>query len=137
MSEHMPPSERGLAFRLNKTLSPNPMITLHVDLSDATIRRCWLKWDTSALSAPNMARNVQELFFTHQTELLPWPACSSDLSAVEMCGPCFHKDCGSGFTTRFSTINFGNMWKPHGQLYPKDTSKASLILCRGVGLSTV
>ncbi|GFV09778.1 hypothetical protein TNCV_2598331 [Trichonephila clavipes] len=29
-------------------------------------------------------------------------------------------------------INFGNMWKPHGLLYPKDTSKVSLILCRGV-----
>ncbi|GFX12794.1 hypothetical protein TNCV_3437681 [Trichonephila clavipes] len=26
---------------------------------------------------PHVSRNVQE-FFTHQSELLPWPACSSD-----------------------------------------------------------
>ncbi|GFT09294.1 transposable element Tcb1 transposase [Trichonephila clavipes] len=32
---------------------------------------------------PHMARSVQELFFTHQIELLPWPACSPDPSPIE------------------------------------------------------
>ncbi|GFS49696.1 transposable element Tcb1 transposase [Trichonephila clavipes] len=32
---------------------------------------------------PHVAHNVQEFFFTHQIELLPWPACSLDLSPIE------------------------------------------------------
>ncbi|GFS90103.1 transposable element Tcb1 transposase [Trichonephila clavipes] len=32
---------------------------------------------------PHIARNVQEFFFTHQIESLPWPACSSDLSPIK------------------------------------------------------
>ncbi|GFU99919.1 transposable element Tcb1 transposase [Trichonephila clavipes] len=32
---------------------------------------------------PHGARNVQEFFFTHQIKLLPWPACSLDLSPIE------------------------------------------------------
>ncbi|GFX08118.1 transposable element Tcb1 transposase [Trichonephila clavipes] len=31
----------------------------------------------------HMACNVQEFFFTHQTESLPWPACSPDLTPIE------------------------------------------------------
>ncbi|GFX19392.1 transposable element Tcb1 transposase [Trichonephila clavipes] len=31
---------------------------------------------------PHVVRNVQE-FFTHQIELLPWPACYPDLSPIE------------------------------------------------------
>ncbi|PRD31451.1 UNVERIFIED_CONTAM: hypothetical protein NCL1_23534 [Trichonephila clavipes] len=47
---------------------------------------------------PNEVRNVQELFSTLQIELLPWPACSSDILSKENCGPCLHNDCGLGYT---------------------------------------
>ncbi|GFS83465.1 transposable element Tcb1 transposase [Trichonephila clavipes] len=32
---------------------------------------------------PHVERNVQEFFFAHPIELLPWPACFSDLSPIE------------------------------------------------------
>ncbi|GFT28151.1 transposable element Tcb1 transposase [Trichonephila clavipes] len=32
----------------------------------------------------HVALNVQELLFTHQIELIPWPACSRDLSPIEV-----------------------------------------------------
>ncbi|GFV80613.1 transposable element Tcb1 transposase [Trichonephila clavipes] len=32
---------------------------------------------------PHVARNIQEFFFTHQIEFLPWLACSPDLSPIE------------------------------------------------------
>ncbi|GFX28039.1 hypothetical protein TNCV_774231 [Trichonephila clavipes] len=73
---------------------------------------------------PHVALNVQEFFFTHLIELLP---------------PNRKRVVHARTTTDFGIhhlllhqINFGNMWKPHGLLYPKVSSKASLILCRGV-----
>ncbi|PRD26293.1 UNVERIFIED_CONTAM: tc1a [Trichonephila clavipes] len=72
---------------------------------------------------PHVALNVQEFFFTHLIELLP---------------PNRKRVVHARTTTDFGIhhlllhqINFGNMWKPHGLLYPKVSSKASLILCRG------
>ncbi|GFT06508.1 transposable element Tcb2 transposase [Trichonephila clavipes] len=32
---------------------------------------------------PHVARNVQEFYFNHLIESLPWPACSPDLSPFE------------------------------------------------------
>ncbi|GFX54745.1 transposable element Tcb1 transposase [Trichonephila clavipes] len=72
-------------------------------------------------------------------ELLLWPACSPDLRPFEKkvvhasttTGPL----CKHGRKQKYPLlheINFGNMWKPHGLLYPKDTSKASLVLYRRV-----
>ncbi|GFV11720.1 hypothetical protein TNCV_977091 [Trichonephila clavipes] len=47
-----------------------------------------------------------------------------------MRGPCLHNDWPGIHHPLLPQINFDNMWKQHGLLYPKDTSKASLILCR-------
>ncbi|GFX97274.1 transposable element Tcb1 transposase [Trichonephila clavipes] len=32
---------------------------------------------------PHVARIVQKFFVNHQIELLPWPACSLDISPIE------------------------------------------------------
>ncbi|GFX55327.1 hypothetical protein TNCV_3968811 [Trichonephila clavipes] len=64
---------------------------------------------------PHVARNAQE-FFTHQIELLPWPACSSDLSPVETYGPCLRNDCSGIHHPLLYQINFDYIWKPHGLL---------------------
>ncbi|GFY35662.1 hypothetical protein TNCV_2619531 [Trichonephila clavipes] len=50
----------------------------------------------------------------------------------KMCGPCMHNDQPGIQHPLLYQINFGNMWNPHGLLNPKDLSKVSLILCRGV-----
>ncbi|GFX62633.1 hypothetical protein TNCV_4867931 [Trichonephila clavipes] len=41
------------------------------------------------------------------------------------CGPCLHKDWPWIQYPLLHQINFDNMWKPHGRLYLKNTSKAS------------
>ncbi|GFY20461.1 transposable element Tcb1 transposase [Trichonephila clavipes] len=35
----------------------------------------------------HVTRIVQRFFVNHQIELLPWPACSPDLSPIKTCGP--------------------------------------------------
>ncbi|GFX05416.1 transposable element Tcb1 transposase [Trichonephila clavipes] len=59
----------------------------------------------------HVTRNIQDCFFTHQIELLPWPACSPALSPIENVSGIHHP--------LIHRINFGNMWKPHGLLYPQ------------------
>ncbi|GFU57681.1 transposable element Tcb1 transposase [Trichonephila clavipes] len=83
---------------------------------------------------PHVARIVQRFFVNHQIELLPWPVCSLDLSPIE--------NMWSMVVQRLTQItpppqlphqiNFGNVWKLLGLLYPKNTSKVSMNQCRGV-----
>ncbi|GFW93291.1 transposable element Tcb1 transposase [Trichonephila clavipes] len=78
---------------------------------------------------PHVARNV---FFTHQIKLLLWSACSPDLSQIENVWSMLAQRLARDAHPLLHHINFGNIWKLHGVLYPKDSSKTSLILCRGV-----
>ncbi|GFV23932.1 transposable element Tcb1 transposase [Trichonephila clavipes] len=75
-----------------------------------------------------MTRIVQRFFVSHQIELLPWTARSPYLSPIE--------NMWSMVALRLNQfthqINFGNVWKLLGLLYPKNTSKVSLNQCRGV-----
>ncbi|GFU53261.1 transposable element Tcb1 transposase [Trichonephila clavipes] len=80
-----------------------------------------------------MARNMQEFSFTHQIELLPWLACSPNLSPIENVG-CMLPQRLARDTPSATTPD--QLWKfvkaVLTAVSPKDTSKASLILCRGV-----
>ncbi|GFW84274.1 transposable element Tcb1 transposase [Trichonephila clavipes] len=82
---------------------------------------------------PHVACIAQRFFVNHQIELLPWPARSPDLSPIE--------NMWSMVAQRLTQItppalpheiNFGNVWKLLGLLYPKNTSKVYLNQCRGV-----
>ncbi|GFU12999.1 transposable element Tcb1 transposase [Trichonephila clavipes] len=76
---------------------------------------------------PHVARIVQRFFVNHQIEWLPWPARFPDLSPIELhviygCSkidPDYHPQVPH-------KINFGNVWKLLGLLYPKNISKVSL-----------
>ncbi|GFW83262.1 transposable element Tcb1 transposase [Trichonephila clavipes] len=79
---------------------------------------------------PQVARNVQEFFFTHQIQFLRWPACYHNLSPIE--------NVWSMFTYRLArdtspVVTPDQLWQPHELDTSKDTSKVSLILCRGHG----
>ncbi|GFV91883.1 transposable element Tc3 transposase [Trichonephila clavipes] len=83
---------------------------------------------------PHVHAMFQAFFFIHQIELLPWLACSPDLSPILNVWSMFEQRLVRDTQTAATTvINFANIWKSHALLYPKDTSKASLILCRDVG----
>ncbi|GFT31312.1 transposable element Tc3 transposase [Trichonephila clavipes] len=81
---------------------------------------------------PHMARIVQWFFVNHQIELLPWPARSPDLLLIE--------NMWSMVAQRLTQITLpaatpDQLWQRVellGLLYPKNTSKVSLIQCRGV-----
>ncbi|GFX19159.1 transposable element Tcb1 transposase [Trichonephila clavipes] len=77
---------------------------------------------------PHMACIVQRFFVNHQIELLPWTARSPDLSPIEN----MWSMVAQRLTQITHHINFGNMGKLLGLLYPKNTSKVSLNQCQGV-----
>ncbi|GFW98097.1 transposable element Tcb1 transposase [Trichonephila clavipes] len=81
---------------------------------------------------PHVARTIQRFFVNHQIELLPWPARSSDLSPIENMWSMVAQRLTQIHPQLPHQINFGNVWKLLGLLYPKNTSKVSLNQCRGV-----
>ncbi|GFW93026.1 transposable element Tcb1 transposase [Trichonephila clavipes] len=81
---------------------------------------------------PHVTRFVQRFFVNHQIELLPWPARSPDLSPIENMWFMVAQRLTQITPQLPYQINFGNVWKLLGLLYPKNTSKVSLNQCRGV-----
>ncbi|UYV63665.1 hypothetical protein LAZ67_2005247 [Cordylochernes scorpioides] len=79
---------------------------------------------------PHVARIVQRFFVNRQIELLLWPARSLDLSPIENMWSMVAQRLTQITSPVPHQINFGNVWKLLGLLYPKNTSKkkASLIL---------
>ncbi|GFS65912.1 transposable element Tcb1 transposase [Trichonephila clavipes] len=65
-------------------------------------------------------------------ELLLWPAGSPDLSPIENIWSMVAQRLTQITPQLPHQINFGNVWKLLGLLYPKNTSKVSLNQCRGV-----
>ncbi|GFT19320.1 transposable element Tcb1 transposase [Trichonephila clavipes] len=73
------------------------------------------------------------MFFVNpQIELLPWPALSLDLSVIENMWSMVAQQLTRLHPQMPHQINFGNVWKLLGLLYPKNTSKVSLNQCRDV-----
>ncbi|GFU08725.1 transposable element Tcb1 transposase [Trichonephila clavipes] len=85
-----------------------------------------------ANARPHVARIVQRFFVNHEIKLLPWPARSPDLSPIESMWSMVAQRLTQITPQLPHQINFGNMWKLLGLLYPKNTSKVSLNQCRGV-----
>ncbi|GFW44551.1 hypothetical protein TNCV_4480971 [Trichonephila clavipes] len=72
----------------------------------------------------HVARFVQRFFVNHQIELLPWPARSPDLSPMETCGPWLLNYLPRLHPQLSHQINFGNVWKLFGLLYPRTHPKS-------------
>ncbi|GFX04482.1 transposable element Tcb1 transposase [Trichonephila clavipes] len=79
-----------------------------------------------------MARIVQRFFVNHQIKLLHWPARSLDLSPIENMWSMVAQRLTQITPQLPHQINFGNVWKLLGLLYPKNTSKVSSNQFRGV-----
>ncbi|GFV58280.1 hypothetical protein TNCV_1272421 [Trichonephila clavipes] len=89
--------------------------------------------DTVDKAQLHVSRSVQEFFLMHHIKLLSSPACSFDPSPIENVWSLFAQQMAGIHQPLLNHINFSNMWKPLGDCWiPKDTSKASLILWRGV-----
>ncbi|GFX88715.1 transposable element Tcb1 transposase [Trichonephila clavipes] len=81
---------------------------------------------------PHVARIVQRFFVNHQIEYLPWPARSPDVSQIDNMWFMVAQRLIQITPQLPHQINFGNVWKLLGLLYPKNTSKVYLNQCRGV-----
>ncbi|GFX97810.1 transposable element Tc3 transposase [Trichonephila clavipes] len=82
---------------------------------------------------PQVARNVQEFFFIHHIELLRWHACSPDISPIGNLWSMLVQHLVQDTLPAATPVQFWhNMWTPYGLLHSKDTSIASLFLCRGL-----
>ncbi|GFU94220.1 transposable element Tcb1 transposase [Trichonephila clavipes] len=79
-----------------------------------------------------VARIVQRFFVNHQIELPPWPAHSPDLSPIENMRSMVAQRLTHITPQLPHQINFGNVWKLLGLLFPKYISKVSLKQCQGV-----
>ncbi|GFY10425.1 transposable element Tcb1 transposase [Trichonephila clavipes] len=73
-----------------------------------------------------MTHIVQRFFVNHQIELLPWPACSPDLSPIDNMWSMVAQRLTRLHLQLPHQINFGNVWKLLGLQYSKNTSKVSL-----------
>ncbi|GFT46571.1 transposable element Tcb1 transposase [Trichonephila clavipes] len=98
----------------------------------------YLKGLTTAIfqqdyARPHVARIFQSpISVNHQIELLPWLARSPDLSPLENMWSMVAQRLTQITLQLPHEINFCNVWKLLGLLYPKNTSKFSLNQCRGV-----
>ncbi|GFU96970.1 transposable element Tcb1 transposase [Trichonephila clavipes] len=81
---------------------------------------------------PHVARIIQRFFVNHQIKLLPWPARSPNLSPIENMWYMVAQRLTQITPQLPHQINFGNVWKLLGLLYPKNASKVSLNQCLGV-----
>ncbi|GFX83488.1 transposable element Tcb1 transposase [Trichonephila clavipes] len=83
-------------------------------------------------AGPHVAHIVQNFFVNHQIEMFPWPAHFLDLSPIENMWPMVAQRLTQIIPQLPHLINFGNVWKQLGLLYPKNTSKVTLNQSRGV-----
>ncbi|GFV69295.1 hypothetical protein TNCV_1937751 [Trichonephila clavipes] len=81
---------------------------------------------------PRVSRIVQSIFVSHQTELVPCPAHCPDLWPIENMWSIFAQRLPRLHPQLPHQINFGNVWKLLGQLYPRNTYKVALNQCRRV-----
>ncbi|MBJ5584651.1 transposase [Salmonella enterica subsp. enterica serovar Typhimurium] len=81
---------------------------------------------------PHVARTVQQFFTAQEVCLLPWPACSPDMSPIGHVWSLIGNRVARQTPPRLRLMNCGTVWKQPGPTYPKPTSEASFVRCRGV-----